>query len=232
MTDDRPSRRRPPRPDPRPDPRPVPGGDADDGLDPHAVLAECRRRFGPAPRRFEPELRAKLKWPFHLWMLWDGPFRRYRSARRRLLREGEVVWGALVQANMMMFDPDLDFSCPGEVVFCPDARRPVHPDELIAVARRVGELKHTAPRDAELRKFADYLTDEHVRAFGWPIPRKLTGGLPCVDSTVLFPRDHLPGRAIYTPVMPLVVLPTEPHYACVLHGGFWPRAYREAWVGG
>ncbi len=208
------------------------GPDLEEGVDPAEVIAECRARFTDAPREFGAELRATLKWPMAKWMWLDGPFRSYMFARKELLRDGVVVWGALLQANMLMFDPREEMSCPGEFVFCPDPRRRIHPAEILEVASRVQELKHTKPRDPELRKFADYLTDERTRAFGWPVPRKLSAGVPCVVSSTLFPRHYLPGNAISGQAMPVVVLPHEPHYACILHRGFWPREFRTVWRNG
>ena len=198
-------------------------------LDPDEVIAECRDRFTDAPRYFGSELRSKLKWPFPVWIWFDGDFRPYRLARKELLRDGVVVWGALIQANQVLFDPRETVSAPGEVLFCPDPRRRVHPAQLLQAASRVAELKGAKPRDRELRKFAEHLAAETTRAFGWPVPRQLSDGLPCVISSVFFPRHYLPGNRICGPLMPLVVLKDAPHYACPLHYGFWPKAYRAAW---
>ena len=92
-------------------------------LDPDEVIAECRDRFTDAPRYFGSELKAKLKWPFPVWIWFDGDFRPYRLARKELLRDGVVVWGALIQANQVLFDPRETAGAPGEMLFCPDPRR-------------------------------------------------------------------------------------------------------------
>ncbi|MBS0265991.1 MAG: hypothetical protein JSS02_28930, partial [Planctomycetes bacterium] len=135
------------------------------------IIEQCWDAFGHSPRRIS----LWDKWT--LWLMdkpeWlqnnsDDDLRLVFENWGRLIREGAVVWGHVVQANGMLFEPG-PHDCPGEMVFLLD-QKVVDPDFLLQVARKLQSLKHTTPEDPGLRAVADHLTNEQTRRFGLPVP--------------------------------------------------------------
>ena len=210
-----------------------------DGSFPDAdgALAECQHNFGDAPRRFPLRLRmGVLLQVTPGWQMRSDDLRIHFDNYQRLLREGRVTWGAVVQANTNLFqwgvdeDPSITQAnvLPGAIVFS-TATEGVSPLELRHVAAQVFALKNTQPADPEMARLAEHLTEETHRDYGIPVPRALSPGPPCLVSTTNFQRSHLPGQHLIDSVFPVVVSDTAPHVCTVLPRVFWPRALCEAW---
>jgi hypothetical protein len=148
--------------------------------------------------------------------------------RKRILRDGIVVWGAVIQANRMIFTPG-PRDVPGEVVYCPDLSRKVNVGVLSAVAGRLFSLKGTTPDDQNLNGIANYLANERIRVFGLPVPHSVSPELPCMISTIFFRRTHLPNRVLSSKMLPIILLPKAPRLAMVLPSKYWPDELVAAW---
>jgi hypothetical protein len=147
-----------------------------------------------------------------------------------VFRHGTIVWGYVVQANRLMYEPG-DDDCPGELVYSlADAHR-VTPDYLHHVASRLSSLKGTEPSDPALAQIADYLTDELIRVYGLPVPSVVSPHAQCQISTTFFLRKHLPGRYLLKRCMPIVVNPREPFVALPLPERYWPEELVQMWFG-
>lgn len=145
-----------------------------------------------------------------------------------LLRDGHVVWGALIQANNMLFLPGATRGgAPGEVLYDPQGRAP--PDDLVAVAKTVYSLKGKRMEDPALAYFSDYLADEMIRVFGIDVPASVIPH-PLKASTTYFDRRHLPDGRLSQPVLPVVISDSRPGAVMVLPLPLWPRHLREAWA--
>jgi hypothetical protein len=142
---------------------------------------------------------------------------------RALLHEGRVVWGALVQVNLDLFDAAGQFAgAPGEVLYDPTGRVPR--EDLAEMADKVFALKGQEFQDPALAHFSRYLTDEKVRVFGLDFPAPI---LPCplkVSST-WFQRAHLPGGVISDKLIPLLISDAHPGAVLPLPALFRPGAY-------
>ena len=152
---------------------------------------------------------------------------------RELLLRGIVRWGFVIQANEVLFAPGRQ-DAPGEVVFATDdasAGCTVDPIGLEEVAIAIASLKGTVHADDELDAIADHLTKETVRAIGMPVPPSLSPSLHCRISTTYFVRDHLPGRQLLNPLLPLIVMPEDPLIVLPLPARFWPRELTRWWSG-
>ena len=197
-------------------------------------LDVCIHNFGPPPRRFGWRDRVThLRVPKPAWLRASrgDKLNTLYDHLDELWRDGVVVWGHVVQANQLMFEEGRA-NCPGEVLFSTADHDRVDPDELGRIAHDLFALKGTKPTDPDLSPIADYLTDEMVRVFGLPVPRSVSGPLPCRISTTMFVRKHLPGRRLCGPLLPVVVHPRRPHVALPLPAQFWPVELAAWWAGG
>lgn len=195
------------------------------------MIDECIDNFGPAPRRLSLWDRLTyFRIPKPDWLI-DDPSDRINILFQNLpglFTNGSVVWGHIVQANRLMFEPGVH-SCPGELVYSLADPRRVTPEALHQVATRLYELKGSATQDPELAPIANYLTDEHIRVFGLRVPKKISTYLSCRISTTFFVRKHLPQRRICRLLMPIVINPESPRVAMPLPARYWPKPLVEWW---
>jgi hypothetical protein len=180
-------------------------------------------------------MNAYLKIPRPGWVkenyFGDDKLLHFFTGQKKLLTQGMIVWGVLIQANQILYNRGIG-NAPGEVVYYRERNINPDVDELVEVSDRIAALKDTSPEDSELKVIADYLTDETVRVFGLPVPRSLSLNLNCAISTVMFSRKHLPNRRLSQSFFPLIVSPEEPHIAMVLPSRYWPDELIEIWNNG
>jgi hypothetical protein len=193
------------------------------------LLEQCRQKFGPPPRSFS------LRERFYLWMAppdWmigkrDELWRVYRS-RKQLVRDGQVVWAALIQANFQLFSPGSS-NCPAAVVYSTDPSFDSEPYALEEIARSLFRLKGTAPEDPALQKFAHDLTDERVRSMKLALPHSLTQGRDVFYTCIMVHRPHLPDRYLAAGLLPLVVQPELTEATLILPSRFWSDELLALW---
>jgi hypothetical protein len=196
------------------------------------LLGACRDVFAAA----RAGARERLRDYFFLhpnppgWVTRD-PLREVYGRRDELLSKGVVVWGALVQANQLLFRPGTH-DAPGEVLYCADANREVDPAELWMIATRLFALKGTVPSDASLVPFADHLTGETGRVFGMALPASLSPVFPASLSSVILNRRYLPSGTLERSVLPLLVLARDPRVSMVLPSKYWPAELLNWWTAG
>ncbi|MHB9108857.1 MAG: hypothetical protein ACYDCO_17540 [Armatimonadota bacterium] len=196
-----------------------------------SILDDCRRLFGPAPRRLggwsaRQYLRTtpprRLRWqPLH--PLWES----YRH-ERQLFREGVIVWGCLVTAHERLYqEGKVDY--PALIIYYPD---PVFDDragDLSLLGLRLQELGGTRPVDPEACRFAEMLDDVESCGVGIPLPSSISGGSPCCSTLAMVHRKHLPDRMLVNKTVPLLILPAVTPAAVILPCRYWPPALLYAW---
>lgn len=170
-------------------------------------------RLQAMPRAARPE------WAQH------DDLRRLFDAQDALLRDGQVVWGATIQVNQLLFVKTRGGGLPGEVVYDPAGR--LSPQGLVDAGKELFNLRGREPFDAEARAFGAYLADEHERAFGRRAP--VYGGYPLLASTTYFERAALPDGWLAEPAIPLVVSPRHPGLVLPLHHSLWPEEVLARW---
>lgn len=143
-----------------------------------------------------------------------------------LLREGRVVWGAVVQANAALFQPGPIPGAPGEILYDPHGRVP--DADLHAIARTVVALKGRNFDLPDLASIAQYLNEEHTRVFGLDLPARLAP-YPLKVSSTWFERRHMPGGVLAQPLIPVLISDAHPGAVLPLPAAFWPDNLREAW---
>lgn len=195
-------------------------------------IGDCDRRFGHTPRTFSLWDRwTYLRIDRPLWLR-QSPDDKLNSLFRHaneLLREGQIVWGCVIQANTLLMEPGRD-DHPGEMVYTLADPSRVSPSELHEVAARIAKLKGTAPDRADLAEIAHYLTDQSIRVLGLEVPRSISPSFPCRISTVMFFRKHLPNRRLTFPLLPILVNPREPYVALPLPVRYWSPELITWWT--
>lgn len=195
------------------------------------MIDDCINNFGPAPRRLSLWNRLTyFRIPQPNWLV-DNPSDRLTTLFQNLpvlFSEGIVVWGQIIQANRLMFEPGIH-NCPGDLVYSLTDPRRVTPEQLHVVAVRLGQLKGTTPQHPDLAPIAKYLTNERIRVFGLPVPQRISPNLSCHISTTFFVRKHLPRNRICRSLMPVVVNPESPHVAMPLPARYWPKPLIDWW---
>lgn len=153
----------------------------------------------------------------------------FRHADELLLR-GRVVWGALVQANPLLFAPEFRLGAPGDVVYDPQGR--VEPEALVAVADLLYQAKTQGTEgidDPQLALYAEHLRDERTRQFGFVIAGAVLPYPLCASSTY-FDQLQLPDGMLSQRCLPLLVADSQPGLVLPLPQALWPEALREAWL--
>jgi hypothetical protein len=200
----------------------------------NSPLADCRRSFGVAPRKFSLSQRMTyLRIPRPQWLLdrSDDHLSELFNNLDRLYAEGVVVWGCVIDANGPLFDKGKD-DCTGELVYSIDKPDHENLDELQEVAKRVFRMKETRPRDADMASIARHISNESSRVFGAVLPEELSPNMTCRVSSTYFVRKHLPKRRLCGDLMPIIVSPAAPYIALPLPGKFWPSEVTDWWTRG
>ena len=206
-----------------------PGSEAEANL-----IRACRDRFGPPPRTLGatewdacrlnvvPELVAAFRAK-------SDPMLGILTDHDALRDRGTVVWGRLVQANQILFDPTNDYTAPANVVYSLDPYFDGRADLLGRIAHGLFARKGTVPGDRELREFVRVVTDERERIMRRELPRGYCGGRSVYFTTCFIRPGHLPVNRIARPVFPLLVNFAETEVVMVVPARFWPPELVARW---
>ncbi|ULJ68723.1 SEL1-like repeat protein [Wielerella bovis] len=146
-----------------------------------------------------------------------------------LYQKGRVVWGALVQANKMLFEEDNATSCPAEIIYDKAGRTP--PRLLREIASDLFSLKNKTPSHltSQLKQYATHLKNESTRFKG-------SLNFPNVEyiqlhaSTVFVWRPHLPDAMLTLPIFPIVINDDNDD-VMILPAKFWAHTeYYQKWL--
>lgn len=178
------------------------------------MLGYVRASMGAPPRRrvLSSERVRAPGWTKRHPALADIPRR-----QQLLLREGEIVWGAVVQANTRMFRPGW-FNHAGNMIYSLDEAVDATPHILLAAVDEIYAAKGGYGYDVELQAIADMLHDERGAAQDLHVPTELTRGVPCYITNVVFDRSHLPRGKLDVNLMPILV---DPRMSAVMIVPYW-----------
>jgi hypothetical protein len=199
-----------------------------EGIQLHALLDEVRFRMGSPPRQLGLRVRLRLRAFAPWWLPSRDPLLGFYRNQSPLLRDGAVVWGAIIQANMLLFQQGAH-SHPAEVIYSSDPffDRSLH--VLVDIARSLFLLKGTTPADLEKKPWAETLTDEMQRSMGRTVPKSLTDGRDVWGSTVMVIRAHVPGRRLQSSWLPLLRLDNCP-FVMIVPSRYWPDELVNLWT--
>ncbi|MGE4073401.1 MAG: DUF1444 family protein [Lysobacterales bacterium] len=163
------------------------------------------------------------------WLTHRDPLIEVSRNQALLLREGRIVWAALVMANNLLFKPGKE-DCPALLVYSLDPWFESRPDELHAIARRIFELKNTQPTNPDLRALARLVTEESDRGMGWRVPEALTDRDVRGSIFMVF-RKHIPLGQMCGEFFPILVHPSTEAVMILPFEG-WPAELIKAWKPG
>jgi hypothetical protein len=148
--------------------------------------------------------------------------------QQTLLDHGQVVWGCIVQANALLFEPG-EGDSPAAVIYSDDPYLDAEPEELGYIAHQLFELKGRTEVDADVRQFAASITDERTRDAKLIVPPRLTGGRRVYYTAIMVIRAHLPDGVLRDAMLPLLVLPDRTPWTLVLPSHFWSPSLVLQW---
>jgi len=156
----------------------------------------------------------------------NDPLASLFAAVPHLLRNGRVVWGAMIQASQALFTPESPVGAPGEVVYDPTGRAPAA--ALHDVAQALFALKGRPFDDPALAAVSQYLADEKTRAFGLDVPAAISP-YPLKIASTWFDRQYLPGKVLAHRSFPVIISPAQPGLLLFLPAVVWPAVLLQAW---
>ncbi len=184
-----------------------------------SLIEQTRIAAGRCPRRFKSEHKVRLGF---LQKMFDKELAQQVAKAKLLFSEGQIVWGAIVQANALMFEPGRG-NLPGAMLFSTDLRMDDRPSLLTDCAAGLFSYKGKKNLgDPALQAFADRLQNELSRPLGMEVPSRLTGNIACQMSVIQFERKHLPGGTITSRFMPILTHRDTPSIM-VLPCKYWPK---------
>ena len=195
------------------------------------VIGRCRDLFGPPPRPISsPADRIALSPELREAFVESGDgLLRILEDQDRLLSNGRVVWGHLVQANQILFDPDNRFTCPANVVYSTDPFFDGRLSLLSSMARGLFARKGSTSAGREIQAFVDAVTDEMARVLRREMPHSYTGGRSVYFATCFIQPTHLPDGYLKRSSFPVIVSPEETPAMMLLPSRHWPPELVSQW---
>lgn len=149
-------------------------------------------------------------------MGFSDPLKKFYKRQGQLLAHGRVVWGGVVQANSLLFEPGAS-DHPAKIIYSNDPYFDDQNYHLLEIAERLFALKGTTPEDPELALAAKSVTDEMKRQFGVHLPKSLTDGMEVISSETMIIRAHLPFGMLVDRALPLLIHPSTEQVMLVPH---------------
>lgn len=193
------------------------------------ILDKLRASFELRQQRMSELSLASVLAPKPDWMGPADGLNEVVARQRLLLTEGEVVWGALVMANKLLFEPGTE-DLPALLVHSPDRHFDARPEALREVGQALFALKDTAPADPELARLAALITGETERALGLALPPVLCSR-PVRAGVFMAYRRHVPTGVLRGGLFPVLTHPSTPA-VMMLPFEFWPIELIILWKEG
>lgn len=173
---------------------------------------------------------AELLMPQPQWMIESGDtgFDEFYRMQETLLRDGHAVWGHVIEANDLLFEPG-EFDLPAGVIWSLDPLAVSRVSLLENAALALSAMKGQHIEDEEVQAFVDVLDDEIGAPLRIDVPSRLTGGIPARFTVTIAGRKHLPEGVLGFGPCPLLVCPDQTDAVMILPSLAWPGPFREVW---
>ena len=153
------------------------------------------------------------------------------QSKAALLREGNICFASIVQANSNMFKlfPAGDY--PGQIIFCTDPYMAENPQVLKKFARQLYQYKYKPLESVpeSLRLLVSSIADEYDYSAYQVTYTHQGHAMKIILTPVMLHRKLLPGRKLYGNLIPLIVAP-DCRSIMVLPKEFWTRKFRSIWL--
>jgi hypothetical protein len=196
-------------------------------------LKECRKRLGPTPRSFTPEVIREIRGRYNPLLSthpWDSLMRTFFD-QAKLREHGEVVWGEVLQANDFLFAPGLKGeSHPATIIHATPKLN--DPAPLTQIGVRIKSLANVPGKDPD-SKAALAMMHPSRRKFWTPVPASLAGGHEVYCSDILIFRKLLPeqpkGATLQKLILPIFVAREQTKIVMQVPSKFWPEEFVSFW---
>lgn len=198
------------------------------------AIQSCRTRFRPPPRvldaldaqacrlQLSPDLMRALTRA-------RDPLLCVLTDHAALCDRGQIVWGALVQGNNLLFDRENRLTAPANVVYSLDPYFDGRPLELLRLAHGLFAQKGGTPADQGLGEFVQTITDETTAILRRELPRNYCGGRSVYFATCFVQPSHLPRHFLAQSTFPLLVNFAETPAVMLLPSRYWPATLASRW---
>jgi hypothetical protein len=195
-----------------------------------SIIRACREHFGLAPRACNPADRIALDPALNqAFVESNDDLLQILHDQDLLLARGHVVWGQLVQANQILFEPTNRMTCPANAIYSTDPFFDGRLALLTRMARGLFAQKGFRRVDRELKEFVAAVTDEMARVLRREMPGSYTGGRSVCFATCFIQPTHLPCYYLNRPSFPIIVNPEETPAMMLLPSRYWPPALISHW---
>ncbi|MDP1612108.1 MAG: hypothetical protein Q8M11_13730 [Sulfuritalea sp.] len=196
-----------------------------------AILEGVREKLGIWRRLATPTDYSTLRSIGPDWLLHHPLFPTVAN-QRMLLEKGDVVWGALLQANSLLFSAGPD-DHPAAAIYSLDTHFESRPSALRCIAHYLFSFKEGAEQAPEdCRAIATWLADERAGEQIFPVSSRLSSRSVQATCHMVF-RKHLPPRESMLSGFwfPLLVHDTT-EAVIIAPSKFWPLDLINAWRNG
>jgi hypothetical protein len=190
------------------------------------AITRLRSSFSGSQKILNARIFESVRAPCPSWMKPGEPLYDILNQQFLLHKEGTIVWASLIQANTLLFSSG-DADCPAQLVYSRDPYFDSRPQELRAIARRIFQLKNTAPAEPDEKAVADRITNEMDRSMGWKLPDALTDKETYAATFMVF-RKHIPNGVLSASCFPLLVHPST-QAVMIVPFEFWPIELLVLW---
>lgn len=194
------------------------------------MIAETSEKLGQIPRRFD-------LWTKYMYLhsFASSTLRKYRPELltiydnwERLITEGQVVLGVIVQANVRLFEKGKK-NHPANIIYSTDTDAESKLEKLFSIADQINYLKN---QDFLLNQdeidFSELVADEMKSAFNVRLPKVLSQNMSVYFTTTVINRNHLPSKRLSQNFFPLLIHP-EIDASMIVPSRYWSEDLLKVW---
>jgi len=191
------------------------------------AIQATREKFGEPPRTlgFFERMYLRIRPPVWMKRGKDSRFLELYAKRDLLYREGIIVWGHILQANVLLFKRGYH-DAPAAIIYSLDRVTDGNTEILEQAAHLLYSLKGKSTHQ-ELQQLADKLADQYVADWRIPLPVWLTKGVQCYYITTMVIRRHLPRKYLSGALFPFLVCPEKTDIGMIVPSRYWEKWFRD-----
>ena len=196
-------------------------------IDPGDIINGCRLRLGTPPRENIAGQQIKFIMARPEWTKESNAetFARLYEIQSKVLINGKIVWGSIVQAHEDLFKGTGE-QLPASIVYSFDESIDSQPKKLDNISEKIFNVKSNNA-DPELKAFAEMLADENTISLKVKVPASISDGLDCYLGFVMIEPDYLPKNKLSKRLLPIIAMPDEYDTALLLPSKFWDSRLAE-----